>query len=189
LLNQLPSIQELGQADISVLKKAELRDRLAVIRKAVDKQVKEREAAANREVVVESIRKKVRPENIFSGNRYHSAIFQRQQESRNIHRIAQRGWKCESNCSDLVGLCHLTVPPQILQAVISQGRKLQKAVYVFSTDPESNTVAHVNYVPPEFKTKGADARTWASKVVGILGGKVIGYANGTRQYSLTFFFL
>lgn len=59
LVNQLPSIQELGQADISVLKKAELRDRLAVIRKAVDKQVKERETAFNREVDFESIRNEV----------------------------------------------------------------------------------------------------------------------------------
>lgn len=58
-VNQLPSIQELGQADISVLKKAELRDRLAVIRKAVDKQVKERETAFNRQVDFESIRNEV----------------------------------------------------------------------------------------------------------------------------------
>ncbi|EJD02604.1 uncharacterized protein FOMMEDRAFT_167809 [Fomitiporia mediterranea MF3/22] len=36
---------ELGQADISVLKKNELRDRLAAIRKAFDKQTKEREQA------------------------------------------------------------------------------------------------------------------------------------------------
>ncbi|PAV18417.1 tRNA synthetase class II [Pyrrhoderma noxium] len=36
---------ELGQADISVLKKNELRDRLAVIRKAFDKETKEREQA------------------------------------------------------------------------------------------------------------------------------------------------
>ncbi|EEB92753.1 hypothetical protein MPER_08693, partial [Moniliophthora perniciosa FA553] len=39
---------ELGQADISVLKKNELKDRLAVIRKAFDKQVKEKEAAAGK---------------------------------------------------------------------------------------------------------------------------------------------
>ncbi|TFY60907.1 hypothetical protein EVG20_g7252 [Dentipellis fragilis] len=39
---------ELGQADISVLRKADLRDRLAVLRKAFDKEIKEREAAANK---------------------------------------------------------------------------------------------------------------------------------------------
>ncbi|KIK03536.1 hypothetical protein K443DRAFT_676709 [Laccaria amethystina LaAM-08-1] len=131
---------ELGQADISVLKKAELRDRLAVIRKAVDKQVKEREAAANREAT-DTIQR------YFSDNK-----------------------KAETYIASL----NVDGNAKILQAVISQGRKLQKAVYVFSTDPESNTVAHVNYVPPEFKTKGADARTWASKVVGILGGKAGG---------------
>ena len=38
----LSRTQELGQADISVLRKAELRDRLASIRKAFDKEVKER---------------------------------------------------------------------------------------------------------------------------------------------------
>lgn len=44
------STQELGQADISVLRKAELRDRLASIRKAFDKEVKEREAKTNKAV-------------------------------------------------------------------------------------------------------------------------------------------
>jgi len=42
--------QELNQADISVLKKAELRDRLATIRKAFDKDIKDREILANRTV-------------------------------------------------------------------------------------------------------------------------------------------
>ncbi|OBZ68342.1 Alanine--tRNA ligase [Grifola frondosa] len=42
---------ELNQADISLLRKTELRDRLAVIRKAFDKQVKEKEAAANKAAV------------------------------------------------------------------------------------------------------------------------------------------
>lgn len=44
--------QELGQADISVIRKTELRDRLATIRKAFDKQAKEKEAATNKEVRV-----------------------------------------------------------------------------------------------------------------------------------------
>ncbi|KAH9935401.1 tRNA synthetases class II (A)-domain-containing protein [Fomitopsis serialis] len=39
---------ELGQADISVLRKAELRDRLATVRKAFDKETKEKEAKANK---------------------------------------------------------------------------------------------------------------------------------------------
>lgn len=46
------SPQELGQADISVLKKVQLKDRLAAIRKAHDKQIKDREAQANKNVRV-----------------------------------------------------------------------------------------------------------------------------------------
>jgi hypothetical protein len=43
-------LQELGQADISVLLKAELKDRLATVRKALDKQIKEKENAMNKAV-------------------------------------------------------------------------------------------------------------------------------------------
>ncbi|KZT63772.1 hypothetical protein DAEQUDRAFT_699743 [Daedalea quercina L-15889] len=42
---------ELGQADISVLRKAELRDRLASVRKAFDRETKEKEAKANKAAV------------------------------------------------------------------------------------------------------------------------------------------
>lgn len=42
--------KELGQADISVLKKAELRDKLAAIKKAFDKETKEREVILNKAV-------------------------------------------------------------------------------------------------------------------------------------------
>ncbi|KAI0793268.1 tRNA synthetases class II (A)-domain-containing protein [Abortiporus biennis] len=42
---------ELNQADISLIKKGELRDRLASIRKTFDKQVKEKEAAASKAAV------------------------------------------------------------------------------------------------------------------------------------------
>ncbi|OCH93133.1 hypothetical protein OBBRIDRAFT_790601 [Obba rivulosa] len=42
---------ELGQAEISLLRKLELRDQLAAVRKAFDKQVKEKEAAANKAAV------------------------------------------------------------------------------------------------------------------------------------------
>lgn len=42
--------KELGQADISIIKKAELRDRLAAMRKAFDKQTKEREQSLQKAV-------------------------------------------------------------------------------------------------------------------------------------------
>lgn len=44
------TFQELGQADISVLVKADLKERLGAIRKAFDKQIKEKEAALNKSV-------------------------------------------------------------------------------------------------------------------------------------------
>lgn len=43
-------VQELSQADISVIRKAQLKDRLAAIRKAHDKQIKDRETQANKNV-------------------------------------------------------------------------------------------------------------------------------------------
>jgi len=42
---------ELGQADISLLRKSHLRDRLMALRKALDKETKEKEAAANKTAV------------------------------------------------------------------------------------------------------------------------------------------
>lgn len=42
--------QQIGQADISLLKKNELRDRLGAMRKAFDKYLKDKEAAANKAV-------------------------------------------------------------------------------------------------------------------------------------------
>ncbi|KAH9171968.1 tRNA synthetases class II (A)-domain-containing protein [Lactarius sanguifluus] len=42
---------ELGQADISLLRKSGMRDRLTALRKAFDKEVKEKEAAANKAAV------------------------------------------------------------------------------------------------------------------------------------------
>ena len=48
--------QELGQADISVLVKADLKERLGAIRKAFDKQIKEKEAALNKSVCSSALR-------------------------------------------------------------------------------------------------------------------------------------
>lgn len=45
-------------------------------------------------------------------------------------------------------------------------------MYVFSLDPGSGKVSHVNCISNSFKEKGADARTWATKVSEVLGGKV-----------------
>lgn len=55
---------------------------------------------------------------------------------------------------------------------MAQGKKLSKAVYVFSVDSEGGKVAHVNHVPEALKAKGLDGRAWAASVAEILGGKV-----------------
>ena len=47
-------------------------------------------------------------------------------------------------------------------------------MYVFSVDHEGNKVVHGNYVPTTSKTKGLDARNWASMVSTILGGRAGG---------------
>jgi alanyl-tRNA synthetase len=69
---------------------------------------------------------------------------------------------------------------QILSNVITQGKKLGKAVYVFSTDHEGDKVAHGNHVPQASKAKGLDARTWALKVSEVLGGKAGGKDDGAQ---------
>lgn len=61
---------------------------------------------------------------------------------------------------------------QILQAVVLQAKKLGKAAYVFSVDSEGGRVIHVNHVPESLRSKGFDARTWATRVTETLGGKV-----------------
>jgi len=63
---------------------------------------------------------------------------------------------------------------KILQNVVLQCKKLKKAAYVFSVDQPGKKVVHANYVPESARTKGLDARTWASKVADVLGGKAGG---------------
>lgn len=45
-------MQELNEADISVIRKSELRDRLTAMRKAFDKEAKEREQAIQKAVSI-----------------------------------------------------------------------------------------------------------------------------------------
>jgi len=130
---------ELNQADISVIKKADLRDRLSVMRKSFDKQVKEREASANKEAIIQM-------QEYFQAN--------------------------EKEQSYIVAL-NVGGNAKILQSMVLQGKKLGKAIYVFS-DAGDGKVAHVNYVPDDWKKKGADARTWTAKVTEVLGGKAGG---------------
>lgn len=61
-----------------------------------------------------------------------------------------------------------------------RGKKLGKAVYVFSVDAEGGKVAHANYVPEPARSRGLDARTWASRVSDIIGGKAGGKEDGAQ---------
>ncbi|KAJ7045355.1 tRNA synthetases class II (A)-domain-containing protein [Mycena alexandri] len=131
---------ELGQADISVVHKSELKERLAVVRKTFDKQNKEKEAAVNKEAVDK----------------------------------VQQHFKDDESSEAYIAILNVDANAKILQNVASQGKKLGKAVYVFSADNDGSKVAHVNYVPPSMKAKGADARAWATKVSEVLGGKAGG---------------
>ena len=53
-------------------------------------------------------------------------------------------------------------------------------MYVFTVDHKGNKVAHGNHVPVTSKAKGLDARTWASKVSEVLGGKAGGKDDGAQ---------
>lgn len=67
--------------------------------------------------------------------------------------------------------------------MVSQGKKLGKAIYVLS-DAGDGKIAHVNYVPDDWKRKGADARTWAAKVTEVLGGKVLIVFNVLKSFNI-----
>ncbi|EGO00200.1 hypothetical protein SERLA73DRAFT_107224 [Serpula lacrymans var. lacrymans S7.3] len=138
---------ELGQADISVIRKAELKDRLATVRKAFDKQIKEKEAAANKAAI--------------------DALVHHFDENKNAE-----GYFA---ILDVDGNAKKS-----LQNVVTQGKKLGKAVYVFSVDADNTKVAHANHVPEAAKAKGLDARVWASKVTEVLGGKAGGKEDGAQ---------
>ncbi|ETW80724.1 hypothetical protein HETIRDRAFT_476425 [Heterobasidion irregulare TC 32-1] len=137
---------EIGQADISILVKSELKDRLTTLRKAFDKEVKEKEAAASKAAVDGVI----------------------------------RYFEEKPNATGYFAVLDVQGNSKILQAVVLQAKKLGKAVYVFSVDTDAQKVAHVNHVPEAFRSKGVDARTWASKVTEILGGKAGGKEEGAQ---------
>lgn len=123
-----------------MLRKAELKDKCAAIRKALDKQTKEKEAAANKKALEDF------------------ATFVKE----NPEAVAY------------VALVEADGNAKLLQAVAAAAKKADKAIYVFSKDEEAGKVAHVNYVTPALKAKGADARKWAEKVTDLISGKAGG---------------
>ncbi|THH02716.1 hypothetical protein EW145_g6718 [Phellinidium pouzarii] len=137
---------ELGQADISVIRKIDLRDRLAGMRKAFDKQTKEREQALQKTEID-------RLNNFFKENKNANAYF---------------------------ALLNVDGNAKIIQAVVNQAKKLGKAVYVFSVDAEGDKVVHANHLPEAFRSQNFNARTWASSISDMLGGKAGGKEDGVQ---------
>jgi len=144
---------ELGQADISVIKKAELKDRLSTIRKTFDKQIREREMAVQKKAI-EGI---------------------------------QQHFQDDKKSEAYVAILDVKGNSKILQSVLTHGKKLGKAVYVFSVDEEAAKVAHANYIPPPMQAKGLDARAWSSVVVRVLGGKAGGKEDSAQGVGIDVF--
>ena len=154
-------MQHLGQADISLLKKNELRDRLAGIRKSFEKYLKDKEAAAN---------KAVRPLNLCPylqrSLTYSFTLAMQAVEA------LQQFFKDKPDEPAYFATLDVNANAKVMQGVVLQAKKLGKSIYIFSADVESGKVAHVNAVSEAAKAKGVDGREWASAVVAILGGKV-----------------
>ena len=60
-----------------------------------------------------------------------------------------------------------------MQAILNQGKALEKAVYILSIDEHAGKVTHGNYLPSALCSPGFNARSWASSVAEIVGGKVL----------------
>lgn len=58
-----------------------------------------------------------------------------------------------------------------IQSILNQGKSLGKAVYILSVDEHAGKVTHGNYLPVGLVVEGFDARSWASSVAEVLGGK------------------
>jgi len=131
---------ELLQADISVVRKAKLKDRLAVVRKTFDSENKAAEAAAVKAVtgVIDAY---------FSENPQADAF---------------------------IGEVTLEGNPKSLQSVIGHLKTLGKPAYLFTIDTEAGKVAHMNFLPKASIKGDFNAKTWASVVSEILGGKAGG---------------
>ncbi|TFK96651.1 tRNA synthetases class II (A)-domain-containing protein [Pterulicium gracile] len=137
--------KELDQADISVIRKVALRDRLGAIRKAFDKEVKDAENAASKEA--------------------QNALAKHFEDSSN---------------DSYVAAVNVNANSKTLQSLVQQCKKLDKAVYVFSSDVSTGKVAHVNFVPASLREKGVDARKWAAVATDILGGKAGGKEDSSQ---------
>lgn len=58
--------------------------------------------------------------------------------------------------------------------VMNEVKHLGKVAYIFSADANGTRIVHMNYVSEAYRTRGLDARAWATKVSEVLGGKAGG---------------
>ena len=69
----------------------------------------------------------------------------------------------------------------MVQAILAQAKKLNKAAYIFSIDSEGpGKVVHANFLPAGFKWDGFDAKVWANAVTEIVLGKAGGKEDGVQ---------
>ena len=152
-----------------MLKKNELRDRLSAIRKAFDKQTKEREQTLQKAVSSISLSQRTQCSKNTS-----------QKSSQAIQSLTDFFTTTSPNSSVYISLLAVDGNAKTLQSVLAQARKLDKAAYLFSIDPETEggkgKVVHANYLPEAFRKDEFNAKVWANAVSEVLGGKVCGYA-------------
>lgn len=151
-----------------MLKKNELRDRLASVRKAFDKHLKDKEAAANKAV------RRIR---------FVYPIPSLTPPIQSVDAL-QQYFKDKPDAPAYFAVLDVNANAKVMQGVVLQAKKLGKSIYIFSADQSAGKVAHVNAVSEEAKAKGLDGREWASAVVEILGGKVRIHVLPVALYSI-----
>ncbi|KDQ21195.1 hypothetical protein BOTBODRAFT_25615 [Botryobasidium botryosum FD-172 SS1] len=124
-------------AEISVLRKADLKERLTKVRKAFDAENKAVEVALTK-AATEGLTKH------FTEN---------------------------PNSNSYISHVDVEGSPKILQSLVAQARTLQKAVFLFSVDSGAGKVAYLNYLPKTSISKEFNAKSWATSVADVLGGK------------------
>jgi len=137
---------KINQADISVLRKAEIKDQLAKSQKAFIEENKAREKAANKAAM----------------------------DGFNRH------FKTNPTAESYFASVDVDGNLKSLLLVVGQARKMKKAVYLFSMDPDGSKIAHVNYVPEHQLKDGFDAKLWAKAVTEVIGGKAGGQTDSVQ---------
>ncbi len=164
-------VQDLDQAEISVLRKPVFKSELKKLKDALIAEVKARETAAAKAVcetreiygVVDAFGRLLRASPSTS------------KRTRTPKRTLLRSRLAEASewvqLELAITVC-LLGSLQSLQQVLGQGKTLSKAVYILSVDEDANKVAHGCFVPSQNVHSGFDAKAWANAVAEVVGGKV-----------------